>query len=270
MDIWKIRRKEINLDDGPIVMGILNVTPDSFSDGGKFNSLDAAIAHAQQMVDSGAKIIDVGGESTRPGYTMISDEEEIERVSPVIEAIAARIDVAISIDTYKSKVAEAALKSGADIVNDVHGFRYDPKIAEVTSRYNAGAVLMANFSEKKPEEDVISYKNDCYRKSLEIADANGITMDQILMDPGIGFGTSRDEDICLIRDIRKEDRILLGASRKRIVAALLDRETKAFERANGSVGVALAGVAMGARIVRVHDVAETYDALLTYSKLMGI
>lgn len=270
MNIWKIRRKEINLDEGPYVMGILNVTPDSFSDGGKFNNIDAALVHAEKMAKSGARIIDVGGESTRPGYTMISDEEEISRVAPVIEAIVSRIDVAVSIDTYKSKVAEAALQSGADIVNDVHGFRYDPKIAEVTARYNAGAVLMANFSSKAPEDDVITYKEDCYKKSLDIAKSYGITMDQILMDPGIGFGTSRDEDIRLIRDIRKSDRILLGASRKRIVAALLDRETIAPERANGSVGVALAGISKGACVVRVHDVAETYDALLTFKKLMEI
>lgn len=270
MNIWKFKDRELNLDDGPYVMGILNVTPDSFSDGGQFNQIDKALYHAEQMVKEGAKIIDVGGESTRPGFTQISDEEEISRVTPVIESISSRIDVAISIDTYKSVVAGAALEAGAHIVNDIHGFRYDPRIALVTKEYNAGAVLMANFSDREKNEDILLYEKDCFDKSIRIAHEALIEDDYLVLDPGVGFGTNRDEDLTLIRNIGISDRMLLGASRKRIVAALLNRETIASERVYGSVGIALAGVKFGARIVRVHDVKETVDALATFSKTLDL
>lgn len=270
MNIWKIKDRVIDLDKAPYVMGILNVTPDSFSDGGKYNSVDKAVIRAEQMIKEGAFIIDVGGESTRPGFTQISDEEEISRITPVIEKISQTFDVAISVDTYKSAVARAALKAGAHIVNDIHGFRYDPAIANVVKEYEAGAVLMANFSDKDENVDVLQYEAKCYEKSLEIAKNAGIIDDQILLDPGIGFGTTRDEDMRLLQALKEKDRILLGVSRKRIVAALLDRETKADERAAGSVGIALAGISNGVKVVRVHDVKETVDAVKTFTKVLGL
>lgn len=269
MNIWKFKDRSLDLDKGPYVMGILNVTPDSFSDGGKFNNVDSALFHAEQMIKDGAKIIDVGGESTRPGFTQISDEEEISRITPVITKIAEQFDVVISVDTYKSAVAEAALIAGAHIVNDIHGFRYDPKIAAVTAKYGAGAVLMANFSDKPEGVNALFYEKKCFDTSLSLMKDNGIDIDYVLLDPGIGFGTTREEDIALIRSMEISNRMLLGASRKRIVAALLSRETVAAERIAGSVGIALAGVSLGAKVVRVHDVKETVDALNVYTGILN-
>lgn len=269
MTVWKIRNKTLEIGKMPLIMGILNVTPDSFSDGGKFNSIDKALFHAEEMIKEGASIIDVGGESTRPGYTFVSVEEEIERVAPVIEEITKRFDTTISIDTYKSEVARAALAAGAHIVNDIHGFRYDSNMANVTKEFEAGAVLMANFSDKKPEEDILSYEAICYEKSLKLAFDAGLSMEQILLDPGVGFGTNRDEDLALIRNLDSHDRILLGVSRKRIVAHLIERETIASERVTGSVALALAGAARGIKVIRVHDVQATSDGLKAFMAAMN-
>ncbi len=267
MNIWKIRDGYIDLTGLPVVMGILNVTPDSFSDGGDHNDLSSALKWTEKMVNEGAEIIDVGGESTRPGSVEITADEEIERVAPVIERIASEFDVKISVDTYRAATAEAALKAGAHIVNDVWGFRREPEIAKITKRYEAGAVLMSNAFGFE-YDDIISFKNDCYEKSLKIAHDAGITDDQILLDPGVGFGTSREDDISLMRELDKYDNILLGVSRKRIVDFLLGGNTQPKERTAGSVGLALAGAAKGVKVIRVHDVKETVDALKAYSKVM--
>ena len=263
MNIWKVKDGEIDLDGLPIVMGILNVTPDSFSDGGKYIRPDQAFKQAEKMVEDGAQIIDVGGESTRPGAEEVSAEEEIHRIVPVIERIAKNLDVKISVDTYKAKTADAALKAGAHIVNDVYGFQYDPDIARVTSMHKAGAVLMSNALMRKAG-DIIKFKNQFLNKSIAIAHRNGIKNEQIVLDPGVGFGTTRNEDIRLINDIDAYRRILLGVSRKRIVDHLLGGETEPIDRVYGSVGLALAGAMRGAKILRVHDVKETYEALKTF------
>ena len=269
MDKWKVRNGLIDLSNGPLVMGILNVTPDSFSDGGDHNELDAALKTAEKMVRDGSVIIDVGGESTRPGADIVSEQEEIERVVPVIEGIASNLEVWISVDTYKAATAREALKAGAHIVNDVFGFQKETDIATAVKDYEAGAVLMANATMNNGA-DILKFKDDFLSTSLEIAHQAGITDDMILLDPGVGFGTDRDEDLKLMRALGNEDNILLGVSRKRIVDHLLGGGTLPKERAAGSVGIALAAAAKGVKVVRVHDVRQTVDALKTYKAVMEV
>lgn len=268
MEVWKLRGKDLKLTKSPLIMGILNVTPDSFSDGGKFDSYDKAMKHAEEMISRGAAIIDIGGESTRPGAAKIGEAEELERVVPIVEGIVKNFDTVISVDTYKSKVAEETLKAGAHIINDIYGFLKDENMAAVAKQYEAGIVLMANAELRTDGSDIITYAEAHLKRSLELCHNVGITDDHILIDPGVGFHTTREEDLKLIRDFKYGDNTLLGVSRKRIVAHLLDRETEASERAAGSVGLALAGAAKGARVIRVHDVLETRDALKTYAAVM--
>ena len=268
MDIWKIRGLDLTLTKMPLIMGILNVTPDSFSDGGKFDSYDKAMKHAEEMISQGADIIDVGGESTRPGAAKVSEEEELERVVPIVQGLTKNFDTVISVDTYKSKVAEETLKAGAHIINDIYGFLKDERMTSVAKELDAGIVLMANAELRTDDSDIITYAEAHLKKSLELCHDAGITDDHILIDPGVGFHTTREEDLKLIRDFKYGDNTLLGVSRKRIVAHLLDRETNATERCAGSVGLALAGAAKGARVLRVHDVLETRDALMTYAAAM--
>lgn len=268
MEVWKLRGKDLKLTKSPLIMGILNVTPDSFSDGGKFDSYDKAMKHAEEMIRQGAVIIDIGGESTRPGAAKVGEAEELERVVPIVEGIVKNFDTVISVDTYKSKVAEETLKAGAHIINDIYGFLKDENMAAVAKQYEAGIVLMANAELRTDGSDIITYAEAHLKRSLELCHNVGITDDHILIDPGVGFHTTREEDLKLIRDFNYGDNTLLGVSRKRIVAHLLDRETEASERAAGSVGLALAGAAKGARVIRVHDVLETRDALKTYAAVM--
>ncbi len=176
------------------IMGILNVTPDSFSDGGKFNGMDAAIAHAHQMVEEGVDIIDVGGESTRPGHIQITDEEEIARVTPVIEVLKKEFDVPVSIDTYKSHVAEAALQAGADLVNDIWGLKYDKKMASVIAKYQAACCLMHN-REKAEYQDFLKDFMDDMKECVRLAKAAGIEDDKIILDPGVGFGKTYEMNL---------------------------------------------------------------------------
>lgn len=183
----RIGDRSFDTTEHTYIMGILNITPDSFSDGGKWNTLDEALGHAEQMVKDGADIVDIGGESTRPGHEQITEEEEIERVVPVIEAVRARIDVPISIDTYKAKVAEAAVKAGADLVNDIWGLKYDPKMAGLIAETGAACCLMHNKEKAEYEnfyQDMLRETRQC----VEIARAAGIASDKIILDPGIGFG----------------------------------------------------------------------------------
>ena len=269
MDKWKIRGGYLDLSNGPLVMGILNVTPDSFSDGGDHNDILSALRKTEEMVNDGAVIIDVGGESTRPGADFVSSEEEIARVVPVIEKIVSNFDVKISVDTYKADTAREALKAGAHIINDVYGFQKETEIANYVKEYEAGAVLMANATLNNGA-DILTFKDDFLTTSLEIAHQAGITDDMILLDPGVGFGTDRDEDLKLMRALGKEDNILLGVSRKRIVDHLLGGGTLPKQRAAGSVGLALAAAAKGVKVIRVHDVKETVDALKTYKAVMEV
>lgn len=240
-----------------IVMGILNVTPDSFSDGGKFNEVEAAVERAKQMVAEGAKIIDIGGESTRPGYTLITDEEEIARVVPVIKAICAEVDAVISIDTYKSEVARAAIIAGAHVINDIWGAKRDPEIAMVAAELGVPIILMHNRDNEEYNDFWIEAKQDL-AESIQIAKAAGVPDANIWLDPGIGFVKSNTQNILMMQHL--DDLVdmgypvLLATSRKRVIGNVLNLPVN--ERMEGTGATVCYGVQLGCHIVRVHDVKE--------------
>ncbi len=252
-----IGNREFDTDRHCYIMGILNVTPDSFSDGGKYNNIDAAVRRAEEMIDEGADIIDVGGESTRPGYEKISDEEEIARTAPVVEKIRREFDIPLSIDTYKSKVAEAALEAGVDLVNDIWGFRYDDRIAEVTARYGAACCLMHNRDNGIYDNLTEDVAKDL-RKSVEIAVNAGVSNDKIILDPGVGFGKTLEQNLAIINhlDLIKEIGypVLLGASRKSMIGLSLG--LPADMRLEGTLTTTVIGMMRGCSFVRVHDIKE--------------
>lgn len=255
----RIGNREFDTKNETYIMGILNVTPDSFSDGGKFNHMDAALAHAEQMIRDGADIIDIGGESTRPGHTVISDEEEIARVTPVIEAVKSHFDVPVSIDTYKGNVAEAALQAGADLVNDIWGFKFDYKTAEVTARYHAACCLMHNRNEAIYQnflEDMVADMKEC----AAIAHKAGVPDDKILLDPGVGFGKTYEQNLEAINhvDVLQELGlpILLGTSRKSVIGNTLDLPVD--QRVEGTLATTVIGMLRGCSFVRVHDIKENH------------
>ncbi|MBR3645541.1 MAG: dihydropteroate synthase [Lachnospiraceae bacterium] len=258
----RIGNKEFDFQNEAYIMGILNATPDSFSDGGQYNNIDAALIRTEKMIEEGASIIDVGGESTRPGYTKISDSEEIERVAPIIQAIKARFDVPVSVDTYKSRVASAAVDAGADLINDIWGFKYDEKIAEVTAKAGVACCLMHNKEEavyNNYVEDVLTELSQC----IEIALHHGVDKNKIILDPGVGFGKTYENNLEIID---KCDRIanmgypvLLGTSRKSVIGLTLNNV--AAERVVGTTATTVIGYERGCRIFRVHDVKENMEAL---------
>ena len=245
------------------VMGILNVTPDSFSDGGKFNNIDSALKHTEQLINDGADIIDVGGESTRPNYTKISDEEEIERVVPVIEKIKADFDVPVSIDTYKSKVAAAAVGAGADLVNDIWGLKYDKNMAEVIAKSGAACCLMHN-RERAEYNSFVEDVLDDLRETIAIAKKAGIADDKIILDPGVGFAKSYEQNLIITNNVDRLNElgypVLLGTSRKSMIGLTLDLPSD--QRVEGTVATSVIGVMKGCRFVRVHDVLENKRAIL--------
>ncbi|MCD8022249.1 MAG: dihydropteroate synthase [Lachnospiraceae bacterium] len=252
------------------IMGILNVTPDSFSDGGKFNSLDQALIHTEEMLRDGAEVIDIGGESTRPGHQMITDEEEISRVAPVIEAVKKRFDVPISIDTYKGAVAEAALQAGADLVNDIWGFRHDVRVAQLTARYNAACVLMHNRSCASYDNFQENVLQDL-QESLRIAQKAGVREDGILLDPGVGFGKTLDQNLEIINHLEILHQlgypILLGTSHKSVIG--LTRDLPVSERLEGTLVTTVIGVTKGCMFVRVHDIKENLRAIRMTEAILG-
>lgn len=255
----RIGNREFDTKNETYIMGILNVTPDSFSDGGKFNHMDAALAHAEQMIRDGADIIDIGGESTRPGHTVISDEEEIARVTPVIEAVKSHFDVPVSIDTYKGNVAEAALQAGADLVNDIWGFKFDYKTAEVTARYHAACCLMHNRNEAIYQnflKDMVADMKEC----VAIAHEAGVPDDKIMLDPGVGFGKTYEQNLEAINhvDVLQELGlpILLGTSRKSVIGNTLDLPVD--QRVEGTLATTVIGMLRGCSFVRVHDIKENH------------
>ena len=252
------------------IMGILNVTPDSFSDGGKFNQMDAALYHAEEMIRDGADIVDVGGESTRPGHTVISDDEEISRVAPVIEAIKSRFDIPVSIDTYKGKVTEAALKAGADLVNDIWGFKFDHKVAELTAQYGAACCLMHNRSEPTYQDylnDVVADLKECVRIAKDV----GISDDKIILDPGVGFGKTYHMNLEIINHVDVLHSlgfpILLGTSRKSVIGQTLNLPTD--QRVEGTLATTVVGVLKGCAFVRVHDIKENKRVIQMTEAIMG-
>lgn len=256
-----IREKEFNFEERTFIMGILNITPDSFSDGGKFNEIEIAVQRARELVAQGADIIDIGGESTRPGARFVSEDEEIERVVPIIRAIRKELDVPISIDTYKSKTAEAAINAGADIINDVWGFKRDNKMAEVAAKYNVPCILMHN-REDKP------YKNLMQEVILDLVDSislaldAGVSRENIILDPGIGFAKTLEENLMVMKSLEQIKHlgytVLLGTSRKSMIGLTLD--LPANERVEGTVATTVMGIMKGASIIRVHDVLENKRA----------
>lgn len=261
----KCRDKELILGERTLVMGILNVTPDSFSDGGKYNTLETALQQVEKLIADGADIIDVGGESTRPGHTQISSEEEISRVVPVIKAIKEKYSVFISIDTYKYDVAEAAILAGADIINDVWGLQYDNgEMAEIVKKYNLPVIVMHNQNDEVYSEDIMLTLKKFFDKTYEIANKAGIERDMLILDPGLGFGKNVEQNIEVLArldELCKLGPVLLGASKKRFIGALLNG-LPFDERVEGTVATTVIGIEKGIDIVRVHNVLENKRASL--------
>jgi dihydropteroate synthase len=269
---WKLARRGLLYGERTLVMGVLNVTPDSFSDGGEFFSLDRAMAQAERMITDGADIIDVGGESTRPGSGFVSEEEELDRVMPVIERLMAGPSVPISIDTTKSSVARAALEAGAEIVNDISGLRFDPSIADEVAKAKAGLVLMHSrgipktMQELPPVADIVNEVVGGLRESVTIAEQRGVSRVHIAVDPGIGFGKTVAQNVELIAKLDQLVRefadlpVMIGTSRKSFIGKLLGG-APADERLFGSIASVAGSVLKGAHLVRVHDVKATVEAL---------
>lgn len=238
-----------------MIMGILNITPDSFSDGGSYIDLDAAIRHAKEMVENGADIIDVGGESTRPGHERISDEDEIARVVPIIQALVKEVHVPISIDTYKSEVAKQAIEAGAHIINDIWGAKADPKMAEVAATYQVPIILMHNRDNKNYKNLIDDMIVDL-KESIEIVKAAGVKDENVIIDPGVGFAKTFEGNIETIRQLDKFSDlgypILLGTSRKSFIGKIFDLPPKERDEATGAT--TCLGIQKGCDIVRVHNV----------------
>ena len=266
----EIGNREFDVKNHTYVMGILNVTPDSFSDGGKYDQLDRALSHAQEMIDDGADIIDVGGESTRPGYTMISDEEEIERTVPVVEALKERFDIPISIDTYKSKVAKANIKAGVDLVNDIWGMKYDKDMAKLVADTKVACCLMHNRDEASYKHFMKEMIEDI-KESVKIAKEAGVKNKRIILDPGVGFGKTYDNNLEAIRCLKDLEElgypVLLGTSRKSVIGLSLDLPSD--QRMEGTLATTVMGVMQGVAFVRVHDVKENKRAIMMTEAVLG-
>lgn len=261
---WRVAHgRSVVLGPRAVIMGILNVTPDSFSDGGLNMALDAALAAADAMVGEGADIIDVGGESTRPGAEAVDAATEQARVLPVVEALAARGDTLISVDTYREETARRAIAAGAHIVNDVWGLQREPGIAKVAAETGGGLVIMHTGRERERDPDVVVDQLAFLGRSLEIASAAGVDPRQIVLDPGFGFAKDPDENVTLMARLPELERLgyplLVGTSRKRFIGALTGRE--AFDRDAGTAATSVALRLAGADIFRVHNVAINKDAL---------
>lgn len=257
-----IGNRTIRFGTRSFIMGILNVTPDSFSDGGDFSAVDAAFLHAKEMIADGADIIDVGGESSRPGYTEVSAEEEMRRGIPVIRRLAAETDVLISIDTMKASVAEAALKAGAHILNDVWGLQKDPEMAYVAAKYDVPIIVMHNHDGTEYKHALMDEMMRFFEHTFTIADQAGLSRENLILDPGIGFGKDFEQNLDAMRNLAQLRAlgypVLLGTSRKRMIGTILDVPPK--ERTHGTVATTVVGIMQGMDIFRVHDVKENAHA----------
>jgi dihydropteroate synthase len=254
-----------------IVMGILNVTPDSFSDGGRFVNLDAALAQAKRMVAEGCDIVDVGGESTRPGATPVEEAEELARIEPILAALVREIDAPLSIDTYKAAVARRAAQIGAILVNDVWGLQRDPGMADAVAETETAVVIMHNRAQRDASIDILADIRRFFDRSLALADAAGIPRGRVILDPGVGFGkTSRQnvEAVARIGELRDYGLpVLIGVSRKSFLGSLVDVGVE--ERLVATLAANLAAAASGAAIFRVHDVAEHVAALKVFGTIQA-
>lgn len=262
---WRLAHgRSLELGEQSIIMGIVNVTPDSFSDGGHFNDFDRAILATEKMLEQGAHIIDVGGESTRPGGAAVDAQTEAARVIPVIKAIAERFDCIISIDTYRASTAQKAIEAGAHIVNDVWGLQREPAIAKVAKETGAGLVIMHTCRDRQPDPDVIADQYLFLNRSLEIASGYGIDASHIVLDPGFGFGEDQSDDIRLLARLRELEAfgypLLVGTSRKRFIGTMTG-QTDPLKRDVATAATSVALRLAGADIFRVHNVEFNRDAL---------
>lgn len=258
----RIGNRDFKRQGKTYVMGILNITPDSFSDGGKWNDMDKALFHVEDMLREGMDILDIGGESTRPGYTLLGEEEEISRVVPVLEAVKSRFDVPVSLDTYKSGVAKAGVEAGADLINDIWGLKYDNKIADVIAKSGLPCCLMHN----RKEPDYVDFMQETaadLAETLRLAEAAGIASEKIILDPGVGFGKTYEHNLQIINALEElrifDCPLLLGASRKSVVGLTLNLPVT--ERVEGTLVTTVIAVMKGCSFVRVHDIKENVRAI---------
>lgn len=258
----KIGNREFDVDNHTYIMGILNVTPDSFSDGGKYNEMDQALFRVEQMIKEGMDILDIGGESTRPGYAMISVEEEIGRIVPTIDGIKSRFDIPISLDTYKSKVAQAGIQAGVDLINDIWGLKYEKQMAGVIAASGKACCLMHN----RKEADYQNFMQDMVSdltETIHLAAKAGIAEDRIILDPGVGFAKTYENNLEAINRLEELKRfgypLLLGTSRKSVIGLTLD--LPAQERVEGTLVTTVIAVMKGCAFVRVHDIKENVRAV---------
>ncbi len=278
VNIWNFVNHSIDCSR-PIIMGIINTTPDSFSDGGQFLEPDVAIEQAVRMVDEGVDILDIGGESTRPGSDAVPVDEELNRVIPVIEGIRdAGIAIPISIDTRRLEVAEPAVESGAVIVNDVSGLRDSPYMADFIAEKNLGIVIMHMLGRPRSMqvspgyEDVINEIGQFFGDQIDFAESRGIPHENIALDPGIGFGKHLEHNLTILRDcsewLKYHRPLVIGPSRKRFIGEILDNDVT--DRLNGTIGACVASMLYGGRIFRVHDVRPVREALEVAYRIMGV
>ncbi len=256
----------------PVVMGILNVTPDSFSDGGQHDAFDAAVAHAVAMEGQGAAIIDIGGESTRPGFAPVTEDDELGRVAPVISGLAGRIAVPISIDTTKPRMAREAARLGAVVINDIWGLQADPLMADVVAETQSAAIIMHNRREIDGAVEIVGDVRRFFDRSITIATQAGVPADRLILDPGVGFGKTFEQNLACIRHLdRFADYglpLLVGLSRKSFIGRILDNKVE--ERLVGTLAANMIALAGGAAILRVHDVGEHHAALAVFKALKGL
>lgn len=270
---WTLRSRHLQGGRLPLLMGILNLTPDSFSDGGLFNTTDHAIAQALKLQSDGADILDIGGESTRPGAAPVSLEEELSRTIPVIKALAETITIPISIDTTKAEVARQALEAGADIVNDISGLTFDRDMISVCRDYDAGICLMhiqgtpQTMQQSPTYGDVVAEVTEFLQQQVDRCLMAGIAPERICVDPGIGFGKTAEHNLSLLKSVHRlqsslQRPVLIGHSRKRFLAKILGRPVE--EREAGTVGVSIALAEQGTDVLRIHDVRAVKDALVAW------
>lgn len=257
-----VKGRQLVFGEQTYIMGILNVTPDSFSDGGDFVDTDKAVLHGKKMLLEGAHIIDVGGESTRPGFTPVSVEEEIRRITPVIQRLHEETDALISVDTTKAQVAEAAIQAGAHIINDIWGLQNDPDMIAVAAKHQIPVIIMHNQDGTFYDGDMMDHILAFFQDSIEIARKGGLKEENIILDPGIGFGKTSEQNVALMSrlgEIRALGYpVLLGTSRKSMIGKILNVPAK--ERGAGTVATTVLGIIQGMDIVRVHDVLENAQA----------
>lgn len=267
--LFRARDREFELGEKTLVMGVVNVTPDSFSDGGRFLNAEAAVEHGLSLVRQGADVLDIGGESSRPGACVVAAQEELERVLPVIEGIRKASDVPLSVDTCKSQVAEAAVRAGAEIINDISSLRFDPGMAELASLSQAGVVLMhmrgnpQTMQQLPPSKDILKEVESDFVLAVRRAAESGIARDRIILDPGIGFGKTPQDNLRILHRLNRFQclgfPLLVGTSRKSFIGHVLEKPVD--ERIPGTIASTVAAVMNGAHVVRVHDVFEVQQAV---------